>query len=129
MRKISRGKLGEQRARALYEAARDSAGVREGQGGMVFEIRHLLDMIAAADDFIAEVEKKLSCYLNKVPYSRCILSIKGIGEVTVAGLIGEVGDFRQFGTIAEITKLAGLDFGYKDVAALLDKINELREND
>ncbi|MGE5843232.1 MAG: transposase, partial [Deltaproteobacteria bacterium] len=34
---------------------------------------------------------------------------KGIGTVTTAGLIGEVGDFREFGTISEITKLAGLD--------------------
>ena len=29
--------------------------------------------------------------------------------MTVAGLIGEVGDFRAFRTISEITKLAGLD--------------------
>lgn len=51
----------------------------------------------------------MSQYLKKIPYSQSILSIKGIGEVTVAGLIGEVGDFRQFTTISEIMKLAGLD--------------------
>ncbi len=28
-----------------------------------------------------------------------------------------------------LTNLAGMDFGYKDVSALLDKINELRENE
>jgi len=48
-------------------------------------------------------------YLGKVPYSHSILSIKGIGKVSAAGLIGEVGDFRKFSTISEITKLAGLD--------------------
>ena len=48
-------------------------------------------------------------YLKEVPYSRYMLSIKGIGEVTVAGLIGEVGDFTKYKTAAEITKLAGLD--------------------
>lgn len=42
----------------------------------------------------------MSQYLKQVPYSQNILSIKGIGEV---------GDFRQFKTIAEIMKLAGLD--------------------
>ena len=51
----------------------------------------------------------MSQYLKQVPYSQNILSIKGIGEVTMAGLIGEVGDFRQFKTIAEVMKLAGLD--------------------
>ena len=48
-------------------------------------------------------------YLKQVPYCQSILSIKGIGEVTAAGLIGEVGDFRKFTTIAEVMKLAGLD--------------------
>ena len=37
------------------------------------------------------------------------MSIKGIGNITVAGLIGEVGDFRRFKTISEVMKLAGLD--------------------
>ncbi len=37
------------------------------------------------------------------------LSIKGIGKITAAGLIGEVGDFTKYKTISEIHKLAGLD--------------------
>ena len=32
-----------------------------------------------------------------------------MGIITVAGLIGEVGNFEAFSTIAEIMKLAGLD--------------------
>ena len=35
--------------------------------------------------------------------------MKGLGVVTVAGLIGEVGDFTKFRTQSEIMKLAGLD--------------------
>ena len=35
--------------------------------------------------------------------------MKGLGIVTVAGLIGEVGDFRSSGPKSEIMKLAGLD--------------------
>src|SRR3989337_2841348 len=54
-------------------------------------------------------DEKMREYLKEIPYSRCMLSIQGIGEVTVAGLIGEVGDFGKYKTIAEITKLAGLD--------------------
>ena len=37
-----------------------------------------------------------------------MLSIQGVGEVTVRGLIGEVEDFTKHKMIAEITKLAGL---------------------
>ena len=48
-------------------------------------------------------------YLQQIPYSSSILSVKGIGVVTAAGLIGEVADFKKFDTISEIMKLAGLD--------------------
>jgi len=35
--------------------------------------------------------------------------MKGIGPVTVAGLIGEVGDFNAFSTISKLLKCAGLN--------------------
>ncbi len=109
LRKISRGKVGRERVKALYEAAQDSVGIQHGQEAIFLEIGNLLHMIEATECFIADVEQKMSSLLRQIPYSRFILSIKGIGEVTAAGLIGEVGDFRQFKTISEITKLAGLD--------------------
>jgi len=109
LKRISRGQLGDQRARAIYEGARGSVGLKEGQEGILFEIRNILALVEASDRFIAEVEKKMSDYLKQISYSKFILSLKGIGEVTTAGLIGEVGDFRQFKTVSEITKLAGFD--------------------
>ena len=47
--------------------------------------------------------------LERIPCSARLLSIKGLGTVSVAGLIGEVGDFSKFRTQSEIMKLAGLD--------------------
>jgi len=109
MKKTSRGKLGQERAREVYEAARESAGIKEGQTSILLEIREILALIETSDRFIVEIEKERSCHLDKIPYKNSILSLKGIGEITAAGLIGEVGDFTKFGTISEITKLAGLD--------------------
>ena len=34
-------------------------------------------------------------YLKEIPYSHSLLSIKGAGLVTVATLVGEVGDFKK----------------------------------
>lgn len=109
LKRISRGQLGEQRAQALYECAIGSVGLKEGQESILFEIRNILAILKTSDCFIAEVEKKMSDYLKQIPYSKFILSLKGIGEITTAGLIGEVGDFRQFKTVSEINKLAGFD--------------------
>ncbi len=109
MKKVSRGRLGRQRAEQLFEAAKDSVGIGEGKQSIILEIEHLNAMIANEDRFIASLEKQMMCYLEQIPYSVSLLSIKGLGVVTVAGLIGEVGDFKKFDTHAEIMKLAGFD--------------------
>jgi transposase len=109
LRKVSRGKLREDRARALFEAANESVGVRGGRSGMLLEIKLMLDTIGNYDRFIEGVEAEMERQLEQIPYSYVILSLKGIGPVTAAGLIGEVGDFTKFSTISEVLKLAGLD--------------------
>jgi transposase len=109
LKKVSRGKLGQDHAKQLYEAARDCIGICAGKQSIVFEIEHLVGRIEAEDQFIASLEKQMRLYLQQISYSQNILSIKGLGEVTVAGLIGEVADFKKFDTISEIMKLAGLD--------------------
>ena len=109
LRKVSRGKLREDRARALFEASSASVGIRDGRSSMLQEVRLIVDTIALYDRFVEGLEADMVRYLEQVPYSHVILSLKGIGPVTAAGLIGEVGDFTKFGTISEVLKLAGLD--------------------
>lgn len=109
LRKTSRGKLGKERAKALYEASRGSVGIQEGLASILLEIREILTSIEASRRFVAEIEKEMSRHLKQIPYSSSILSLKGIGEITAAALIGEVGDFTKFKTISEVMKLAGLD--------------------
>lgn len=109
MRRISRGRLSKERAKLLYEAAQESAGIKEGQTSILLEIRETLFMIENAERYIGEIEKEMFCRLDEIPYKNSILSLKGVGKITAAGLIGEVGDFTKFKTISEITKLAGLD--------------------
>lgn len=107
--RVSRGKLKRKRAEEIFNAAQISIGVSEGKRGILLEIEYLISQIGTDNKFISDLEKQMEEYLTKIPYSRSILSIKGVSIVTVAGLIGEVGDFRKFNTISEIMKLAGLD--------------------
>lgn len=109
LKTISRGNMGRERAEALYKAAQESVGVKEGQRSIILEIIETLSAIEAVQSFVAMVEAEMDKYLGEIPYSRSILSIKGIGTITAAGLIGEIGDFGQFHTISEVMKHAGLD--------------------
>lgn len=109
LKKVSRGRLGKERAQALIEAAWQSVGIREGRESLLLEIEHIQNAIEVSNRFISDVEDKMFFYLKRIPYSKFILSIKGISDITAAGLIGEVGDFSKFRTIKELKKLAGLD--------------------
>jgi transposase len=109
LKKVSRGKLGQERAKELFEAAQDSIGIYEGKESILGEISHLVCQIEGQNRFIDKLGRQMAEFLGQIPYSGSILSIKGIGVTTAAGLIGEVGDFRKFRTISEVMKLAGLD--------------------
>ncbi len=109
IRRVSRGKLDKDRAEELYNAAEQSTGITEGKESVILETSHLVSNIKNENRYIKSLEEQMIEHLEQIPYSHSILSIKGIGHVTAAGLIGEVGDFNKFNTISEITKLAGLD--------------------
>ena len=109
MRRRSMGKLGIKDAELLINLARGTVGIKEGVRGVALDIRHIIAQLDAIDRFIAEIEAEMTLTLERIPCSMRLFSIKGLGVVSVAGLIGEVGDFSKFTTQSEIMKLAGLD--------------------
>jgi transposase len=109
MWKRSRGWFGILDAESLISLARETVGIKEGLAGISMDIRHILMQLEAEEQFIAEIEAEMEATLTRITYSARLLSIKGLGIVSVAGLIGEVGDFSKFSTRSEIMKLAGLD--------------------
>ena len=109
MRKKSRGKFKEQHAERLISFAKNTVGIKEGVLGLSMDIQHILIQLEMLSNLIDEIEGEMEIALERIPYSSKLLSIKGLGVVSVAGIIGEVGDFKKFQTRAEIMKLAGLD--------------------
>jgi transposase len=109
MRKKSWGRLGIKEAELLIAAARQTVGIREGVAGILLDIRHVIAQLEVVEGFISEIEGEMAMTLGRIPCSARLLSIKGFGVITAAGLIGEVGDFSKFRTQSEVVKLAGLD--------------------
>ncbi len=109
LRKFSRGRYGTGQAEKLYLAATQSVGICEGLPSLVEEIQNILQAMDLQQRFIDKCEEDISRNLVQVPFSRDLLSIKGIGEITVAGIIGEVVDFNNFTSTHEIEKFAGLN--------------------
>jgi transposase len=109
MRKRSRGKFREHHADMLINLAKHTVGIREGVSGLSMDIRHILVQLEMLKNLIAEIESEMEIALRRMPCSSKLLSIKGLGVVSVAGIIGEIGDFKKFKTRSEIMKLSGLD--------------------
>lgn len=109
LRSQSHRRLGEAKAKELIEAASDSVGVTEFLESSLLELEQTLDTLELYTRQIADVEQQQAMYLAQVPYAEYLLSIPGVGEVTCAGLLGEIGDFSQYRSADEIIKLAGLN--------------------
>jgi len=109
VRKISFGRFGMKQALALLEAANSSIFIKQGFYGILFEIKQILKQLEYTNSFIAEVEAEIKVTLARVPDSKEIMKIPGLKAITVAAVIGEIGDFSAFRTTKEVQKFAGLN--------------------
>ena len=106
--KVSRKQLGRERARQLLDAASATIGIKEGRAALLVEIHHLLDALQRSESYTRALEAEMNSCLRRIPCAEFLLSMKGIGTVIAAGILGEVGDFTAYPTQASLQKMAGL---------------------
>lgn len=100
--------VGIKRAKTLVETARTSVGVKNGTNAARLEMSMLIEDYLIKKEQEARIIEVLETLCIQVPNSEKLLSIKGIGILTVASFFGEVGDIRRFNSPKQIQKLAGL---------------------
>ena len=100
--------VGMKRAKTLVEAAQKSVGI---DGGICaeMELQLLLEDYRTKQEQLEKVTKVLEAETLKVPNVEKLLTIKGIGIITVAGFLAEVGEIGRFTSPKQIQKLAGLE--------------------
>ena len=99
--------VGKKRAETLVTAAHDSIGLPGGECTRM-ELRVLLEDYKTKQNQLQTVTELLEKTVMQVPHVEKLLAIKGVGLITVAGFIAEVGDIRRFTSPKQIQKLAGL---------------------
>lgn len=109
LRSLSRGRIGRERVERLYEVARRSIGISEGINTVPVLMRQALQSLKEIGARKEELEDLARLSLLKVPAARFMLSVKGVGELTVAAILGETGDLSLYHRASEILKLAGLN--------------------
>ena len=99
--------VGLKKVRQLTEAALNSIGVEYGLESAKLKLKILLDELELVETQLAEVEATMEKMLNSTGYSKQILSIKGIGIISAASFLGEVGDPLRFDNARQISNYAG----------------------
>lgn len=107
--KWSIGHIRRERCRSIYIAAKESVGVKEGLETVRLEMRQTLETLGDVERRIAEVEEVQKDVVRRVPYAEQLLSIPRLGSVTLATILGETGDLRDYRNADAVIKLAGLN--------------------
>jgi transposase len=99
--------VGKKRVTALMRAAADSVGVTYGLESARMQLRMLVEELEFLAKQLEEVERRMEELLDCTGYKEQLLGIKGVGNVTAASFLGEIGDPLRFDNPRQIHRMAG----------------------
>jgi transposase len=99
---------GLKKAQQLIELAKQSVGTRQALDAYKLHLEQLIEEFNLATAQLERVEKEVTDVLKQIPFARKLLAIKGISEITLAGILGESGDLSGFAHGNSLLRHAGL---------------------
>ncbi len=108
-RRVSRGRLGADLVAAVRDAAARTSGITRGTASHAMAIQQGVAELQTLSEHIGTAESCMKALLSEVDYAGNLLSVPRLGAVTVAILLGEFGDFRNYDTARQLIAMAGLD--------------------
>ena len=109
LQRASSNRVGLKRARALHSAAKQSIGLTTGLTGARKRLGVCLQELRFYAGQLEASEVQLAEALAATGLAEALLSVPGIGVITAAGFLAEVGDVAQYRHSRQIQKLAGLN--------------------
>jgi transposase len=106
--KAYRQRLSTGRLPKVFDAARISIGIRVAPTSYRIAIHDTVERITVLMEKKEHVEDAIDTILPDIPETSCLLSMKGVGPVTAAMVIGETGGLSRYSRAEEVLKLAGL---------------------
>ncbi len=97
------------KAHQIYHAAQTSVGLKNIGEADRYRVASYLSDIKHSESQLKEIELQMKAILENIPFARHILSIPGIGVMTCAVFLGEIGNPYNFQSPKQIVKYAGYD--------------------
>ena len=99
---------GLKRAKTLFEAAQRSICPPDVGRAVRMQLWQLLEEYEYIRKQLQEADIMIGIVTADIPEVNELMKIPGIGLITAAGMISEIGDIRRFDDPRQIQKLAGL---------------------
>jgi len=107
LRSASHGRFGSPKAQTIQAAARQSVGIPFLADAARMEMRCLLEQIDLLETQRQLLDQTIADLMAQLPQH--ITSIPGVGAVTGAAIMAEIGDVQRFATIEKLVAYAGID--------------------
>ncbi|OBZ15812.1 IS110 family transposase [Bacillus sp. FJAT-26390] len=100
---------GEKKAQTLVALASHSVGSKQATHAYKLHLIQLLAEYDLACEQLQVVEVEIIAVLGRIPFAKCMLAIKGISAISLAGILGEAGDLSGFAHGNALLRHAGLN--------------------
>jgi transposase len=93
----------------LITAARESLSYDRAQQSNIRVLQSYVKSLLTHKEILADIRAQINEWTKLSPDFQLLLSIPGIGEVTAATILGEIGDINNFETAKQLVAYSGLD--------------------
>jgi len=101
------GRLMRKKLLVLHHIARTSIGIEASAGSVSMEISFLVEKFNLIKQHIHTIEGTLVRLVDETEEGKYLLSIRGLNYIAVAGLLAEIGSFKQYRNAKQLIKMAG----------------------
>jgi transposase len=107
IKKVVKKTVGRKKSQELVETAKNSIGVGYGVASAKLKLGLMIEELELLTKQLEQLETAMELALAKTGIGEIILGIPGIGVVTAASFLGEIGDPLRFDNPRQISKMAG----------------------
>lgn len=107
IKKAVKKTVGRKKAEQLVDAARNSIGVGYGLSSARFKLDLMVEELDLLTKQLEQIEEAMKLALAELDYGELLLGIPGIGIVSAASFLGEIGDPLRFDHPRQISRMAG----------------------
>lgn len=104
---VSFKKFAKNKISGISELAATSFGLKFCRESFSLQLKLLIEQIKFIEAQVADVESEIAIILDKIDSP--ITTIPGIGVITAAVILGEIGDISRFSNASKLAAYAGID--------------------